>query len=252
MTTTSTESTNRSIDRALVARVVGEVVARLNASALVQPNLPVRYISRLGASPGFCDRTVASAKTAIPKAVLDRSTRGNLKAQTAADSIDDRVITVDTIDRVRSTSKQLLVPRGAVVTPAARDQASSRGITIRFAVEAVPPQRSQAVTDDAVTAPPLANITDPREPERAITIGQQLIRRGITRLDTTVVLSDTPASDVHRYCQVDRERAVMIASLIDVDRFWDEFKPTVWVLDMARANFVAAVNIVARIARTTD
>jgi cell division protein ZapA (FtsZ GTPase activity inhibitor) len=48
---------------------------------------------------------------------------------------------------------------------------------------------------------------------------------------------------------VNHQRAAMINSLADVERFVAELDPTVWVLDMARINFMTAVNVVARIAK---
>jgi hypothetical protein len=44
----------------------------------------------------------------------------------------------------------------------------------------------------------------------------------------------------------------MISALADVDRFFLELDPTVWVLDMARINLISAVNIVARISHRSE
>jgi hypothetical protein len=43
-------------------------------SALFQFKVPVLHVSRLGASPGFSDESVASAKTAHPKIKLEQCT----------------------------------------------------------------------------------------------------------------------------------------------------------------------------------
>ncbi len=43
-------------------------------SALFQFKVPVFHVSRLGASPGFSDESVASAKTAHPKIKLEQCT----------------------------------------------------------------------------------------------------------------------------------------------------------------------------------
>ncbi len=48
-------------------------------SAVFQLNLPLRNISRLGTSPGSCDRTVASAKTANTKRERIGMNRGGLR-----------------------------------------------------------------------------------------------------------------------------------------------------------------------------
>ena len=122
----------------------------------------------------------------------------------------------------------------------------------------------QLVQDVAVASPEVGSagsaapcreslsITDHENPSRALTIANQLHRRGITELAATIVLSQTPALDVHHYCGRKNERAVMITALADVDRFRRELEPTVWVLDMERLNLVAAVNVIARISQQTS
>ena len=53
--------------------LISRPVRRSSASSRF--NFRVGNISRLGASPGFCDGTVASAKTANPKIKVGQSTR---------------------------------------------------------------------------------------------------------------------------------------------------------------------------------
>ncbi len=157
-------------------------------------------------------------------------------------SIDQRIVTAETIARIEGAPTRLLVPTDAVVTPAARDEAKNRGIQIDPATEPSDthtPQEPKNLTQ---------KIVDSQQSGRAAAIARQLAGRGVDRLDSTVVLSDTPAKEVCRQCR-DGGRAVMIRSVGEVDRFAAELEPTVWVIDMDRTSLVAATNIVARIAQ---
>jgi hypothetical protein len=174
------------IDQALVAQLVGEVVARLQQQ----------------------DSTVCDA----------------------------RVISVETV-QAHQTS-QLTISPSAVITPAARDEARRRGIKIQR-VERPAKSVNQSTTH---------NIIDTDDLKRAETVISQLQRRGGMPSSATVVLSDTPAVEVHRQI-VSGKRATMVAAIADVPRFAAELDPQVWVLDMKRLNIPAAVNVVAKIAQ---
>lgn len=174
------------IDSALVAQVVGEVVARLQHQ----------------------DATTSN----------------------------DRVISVETIQAHQTT--QLTVASSAVVTPAARDEARRRGITI---------QRIDQPTAPTNPSTP-HNIIDADNPKRAETVHDQLKRRGVSLGAAKIVLSDAPAAEVHRQI-LSGKRATMVATIADVPRFAAELDPQVWVLDMQRLNIPAAVNTVAKIAQ---
>lgn len=160
------------------------------------------------------------------------------KTNNTAASISDRIVSVDTLQQLTGTPKQVFITSGSIVTPAARDEARHRGITITRTVEV--PQNQQPTHARF-------EITDAANPERAEAVRQQLARRGIRVDSARIVLSDTPASEVYQQCNAHAERAVMIASVSDVQRFADELRPTVWVLDMKRLNIIAAVNVIARI-----
>ena len=174
------------IDHALVAQLVGEVVARLRRQ----------------------DNTICNAQ----------------------------VISLETIQAHPST--QLTVASSAVVTPAARDEARRRGITIQRVDETAKPTKLS--TPD--------NIIDTDNPKRAETVHDQLQRRGVSLGAATIVLSDAPAAEVYRQI-VAGKRAAMVATLADVPRFAIEIDPEVWVLDMKTLNIPAAANTVAMIAQ---
>lgn len=152
-------------------------------------------------------------------------------------SICDQLITSETIESITGKPARILIAKSAVVTPAACDEARRRGITIH---------RTNGPQPSTPTHHASIEITDTSDPQRAQNVREQLERRSVCRSAARIVLSDQPANEVHRLCAIG-ERAVMIISIIDVPRFADDFKPTVWVLDMKRMNLAVAVNAAARI-----
>lgn len=170
--------------------------------------------------------------------------------QTAV-SISDRVITVATIESVSGHPSQVFVDMKAIVTPAAKDEAARRGIEITRSVEIPLAMQPQTKANTNTNAGPINQfITDSSEPNRAIAAIGQLSARGINAIGCHVVLSDTPAVDLHRIIANQGKRAAMVAAMADVGRFAAELDPEVWVLDMKKLNLVAAVNAVARIAKS--
>lgn len=174
---------------------------------------------------------------AIAREVIARLKATSRTNQSAA-SIDDRVITADTIEKLSGTPTQIFLAPGAIVTPAARDEARQRGIAITRTVQLPADQQPKNAR---------LEITDATNPDRAEAIRKQLARRGIADCAARIVLSETPGREVYQRCTADGERTVMIATTTDVQRFADELSPTIWVLDMKRLNISAATNVVAQI-----
>ena len=174
---------------------------------------------------------------AIAREVIARLKSTSKTNQTAA-SIDDRVITAGTIEGLSGKPTQIFIAPGAIVTPAARDEARQRGIAIHHTVNLPADQQPNHGQ---------LEIIDAAQPERAEMVRTQLARRGINNGAARVLLSDTPGRDVHQQCTTHDERAVMIATATDIPRFADELAPTIWVLDMKRLNISAATNAVAQI-----
>ena len=167
---------------------------------------------------------------------------GNTQTNHTAASVGDKIVTATTIEQLTGTPNQLFISAKAIVTPAAKDAARERSLTITRSVELPPDQ-----VPNQATQPTSTPVSDSTEPMRATAVSNQLARRGITTASQQIVLSDTPAADVYRICSEGSERAVMIGSVSDVDRFASELRPTVWVLDMKRLNLTAAVNAAAKI-----
>ena len=156
-------------------------------------------------------------------------------------AINERIITTQTIASLHDSTVQILIPPEAVITPAARDEARGRNVEIQRTIQL--PTGQQPDQDRIV-------IIDHENPQRASAVSQQLAIRGITPGAMKIVLSDTPAQEVHCQYSEHNETAVMIGSINDIKRFSKEVTPTVWVLDMHRLTFTAAVNTIAQISKT--
>lgn len=169
----------------------------------------------------------------------------NTNTNATAASISDKVVTAHTIESVAGTPAEVFVAPSAVVTPAALDVAKQRGIRINRTIDVPPAQQpSQHLPQHN------HRITDTEQPLRAQSLRQQLMKRGITELNSQrIILSDTPATDLHRCIATESCRAAMVSSMNDVDRFHRELQPSVWVFDMGRMSLIAAVNAAARIAQ---
>ena len=154
-----------------------------------------------------------------------------------AATVFEKLITIETLGRY-AESGEIHATARAIVTPAAREEAARRGIRIRHSGE-----------HHWKPVPPTPTPTPPTATPPAGALEVQLARRGVAiPCGTEVVWTAEPASEVFRRCSRG-ERAVMISSLADVDRFACEFSPNVWVLDQLKLNLVAATNAAARIAR---
>jgi hypothetical protein len=163
------------------------------------------------------------------------------KQRTTSAAITEKIITSRTIQEQSELTSQIFVSATAIVTPAARDDARSRNIQIQHCVQL--PDKQQPDQQQI-------RIIDYADPDRANAVTQQLAIRGITTGTSKIVLTETPAKEVHFQCSRNNEVAVMIGSFNDIQRFSDEITPTVWVLDMQRLTFSAVVNAAAQISKT--
>ena len=208
---------SESVDPAVVATIVRTVLDRLKAQSAES-------------------KATAQSETTHKGETTDRSIMS-----------PDRVISVATIEKIATRSAtRILIGDGAVVTPAARDEARRRGLSIqRVANPSATAHQSHAVTS-STTNP---SLIDPKDRGREAAVLQQLQRRGVAIAPSIkIILSEIPAIEVQRQCQAGR-RAVMIRRIDDVGRFQAELGPDVWVLDMIELNLVSAVNVAARIAK---
>jgi hypothetical protein len=157
--------------------------------------------------------------------------------------VDARVITTSTLEELNGNPTQLIIPPSALITPAARDEARQRGISFKRSADGQQTQQAHHAR---------LEIFDSADPARAEAIRTQLARRSVGGIAAKIVLSDTPAREVHQQCAAQGKVAVMISDVTDVQRFADELSPNVWVLDMKKLNLAAAVNAVTQITRFGD
>lgn len=157
------------------------------------------------------------------------------EAESAESGPAERLITIETLDRYAGTAVIHAAP-GAVITPAAREEAAVRKI--------------QIVTAAKPATTSVASTTNSTERDNDA-FAAQLQRRGIRLpLRMEVIWSDVAAAEVHRKCKAGR-RAVMVSDFADVQRFQRELSPNVWVIDRHKANLTAAVNIAAHAVRVS-
>lgn len=182
-------------------------------------------------------RLDSTAQTKDSTQVANTTTQ---KQMTSA-ALTGKIITSRTIQELSKQTSQIFVSPTAIITPSARDDARSRNIEI---------QRTVQLPEGQQPDQQKIEIIDYAQPERAQTVKQQLAFRGITNGTGKIVLTETPAKEVHFQCARNNEVAVMIRSFDDIQRFSDEITPTVWVLDMQRLTFSAMVNAVAQISKT--
>lgn len=107
----------------------------------------------------------------IAREVIARLKSTSKTNQTAA-SIDDRVITAGTIAGLSGKPTQIFIAPGAIVTPAARDEARQRGIAIHHTVNLPAdqqPNHGQLEIIDAAQ-PERAEMVPPSLPDAASTM----------------------------------------------------------------------------------
>ncbi|KAA5540447.1 hypothetical protein FYK55_20770 [Roseiconus nitratireducens] len=208
----STVSHHREPDPAMIARIAREVIRRLR-------NDPNAAADLAAGSSAVAPENKPAATTIVGK----------------------RLITVETL-RAHADTSELVAAPGAVITPAARDEAKRRGIAIVSASTSRQASPHNA-TGDRANGP---------VGQHDCELAGQLQRRGV-RLPggVKVIWTDRPAAEVCRRCQ-SGDRATMVGTFTDVDRFAAELAPTVWVLDRTKLNLTAAVNAAVRIAQVAS
>ena len=182
-------------------------------------------------------RLASTAETKDSTQIANTTTQ----KQTTSAALTEKIITSRTIQELSKQTSQIFVSPTAIITPSARDDARSRNIEI---------QRTVQLPEGQQPDQQKIEIIDYAQPERAHAVKQQLAFRGITNGTGKIVLTETPAKEVHFQCARNNEVAVMIGSFDDIQRFSDEITPTVWVLDMQRLTFSAVVNAAAQISKT--
>lgn len=176
----------------------------------------------------------------IVRRVIARLRADDMTHATGVIQISQRVVTAQTIEQIKKTVRSVAIRSDAVVTPAAKDAARQRGITLQ--------RCTQRINKNYGEHQQPAHLIDTDDPNRREIVESQLRRRGLAEMHTRIVLTDSPAATVIREVN-GGEVAVMVSSLDEVGRFAAECNPTSWVLDMKRLNLPGAVNVTALIAK---
>ncbi len=177
----------------------------------------------------------------IVRQVIARLRANDMTHATGTIRITQRVVTAQTIEQIKESVRSVAIRSDAVVTPAAKDAARQRGITLQRCT-----QRINKKNYGEHQQP--NHLIDTDDPNRREIVESQLRRRGVVEMHTRIVLTDSPAATVIREVN-GGEVAVMVSSLDEVDRFAAECNPTSWVLDMKRLNLPGAVNVAALITK---
>ncbi len=157
------------------------------------------------------------------------------------------MVSTQTIEQINEPVSSVAIRSDAVITPAAKDAARQRGITLQRCDQSNGDQSNGDKKTNTEQQRPL-QLVDTDDPSRSELIESQLRRRGVSQMHTRIVLTDSPAATVVREVK-GGEVAVMVSSLDEVDRFAAECNPTSWVLDMKRLNLPGAVNVAALITK---
>ncbi|MGI9471959.1 MAG: hypothetical protein ACR2NZ_10525 [Rubripirellula sp.] len=213
----------------------------MNQDAITQRNLSMDSAKVAEIAREVIAQLAKSSSKVVSNSQDTSDSEATSSTRATATVIDAKVITAQIIESISGTPEKAFVLPSAVITPAAKDAARHRGMTLERTIDLPADQRPH---------PSQIEIIDYADPERADAIRQQVARRGITSGTAKVVLSETPAKEVYFQCAKQQQVAVMITSIADIVRFADEVSPTVWVLDMQKLNFTATVNAVAQIIQT--
>lgn len=196
---------NNSNQRATVERIVRQVLAELRAAGSASPS-QARGIT----SPGTSDLTLTT-----------------------------KVVTAAALEGRLTVGAQLVVPRGAVFTPAARDELKKYNVTVASAVgksKSASKQRLQLAAHAKYNAAPLiAGLTaDNLDVERAQSTDlPSMIAELAQRLLTTraLMIADEAAAAV---CLANRKsgvRAALVCSATEIDRAAGSLSPNLLVID---------------------
>ncbi|WP_146396644.1 hypothetical protein [Planctomycetes bacterium CA13] len=178
----------------------------------------------------------------IVRDVVARVKQANAKPAELDETAVEKLITVASVEQtIAAGKKEIRIGSKAIVTPAARDEAKHAGVTIVRTAGLCTNENA------AITKTNQFQVADTQNAGRDVLLSEQLARRNVIG-SATIVVSDTPAADVYRLC-CEQRRAVMVADVASVGRFEAELSPDIWVLDMAKLNLIAAVNVAAQILR---
>ena len=164
-----------------------------------------------------------------------------------------RVITLEDLKAIPSSTKTIRVPAGAVLTPSVRDELKILGIR----VSKTESPKSKPSTEVRAKLPfRRINLQHDETVDAALfdAVEKQVSSRGIRLCDqagVTAILSDRPATLVYQSIAANTS-AVAINRVDDITRFKNQLRPTVFVLDVHHLHTVAFVDAIMQIARRAE
>ena len=140
-------------------------------------------LAEMVAEPGAAARTDAAEASAPAAAESSTAPAGTLV-------LTDRVVTLEQLGGRMPSMRRLMVPEGAVITPAVRDELRRRGMTLEYGGTAVPVSGGAAAPDSAGTCRlAVWNVSKRYDPSPLLTM---LRREGVpVELETATCLIAT-------------------------------------------------------------
>ncbi|EMI55412.1 hypothetical protein [Rhodopirellula sallentina] len=194
----------------------------------------------------------AIAKPAVSSAAVPPQSKPSNSGPAGSQVLDCRLVTLSEINAISSSVKQITLPAGAVVTPAARDELRHRGISLTTCESNESAQSSVRSTSNAPGTRAVRLQSDGDVNDVLIaSLKKQLSIRGVrlcNEAGVSVTLSSRPATTAHHACGTDR-CVVSINRLDDVSRFLRELSPNVFVLDVLHLHLIALADAITTIAK---
>lgn len=164
-----------------------------------------------------------------------------------------RVITLEDLKSIPSSTKTIRVPSGAVLTPSVRDELRTLGIRVTKTESSNTRPSAEVRTKLPFRR---VNLQHDETVDAALfdAVEKQVSSRGIRLCDqagVTAILSDRPATLVYQSIAANTS-AVAINRVDDIARFKNQLRPTVFVLDIHHLHTVALVDAVMQIAHRVE
>ncbi|WP_404310473.1 hypothetical protein [Neorhodopirellula lusitana] len=174
-------------------------------------------------------------------------------------SLNQRMITLEDLEGLPASTTQLQLPEKCVVTPAVKDELKQRKISfVRGAIQST--GYTPAIPSNAQPKPksPFRRVRlihdDSVDTGLHAAVKRQLISRNVRICDeagVTAMLSNRPSIAVYESISASTS-AVLISRVDDVQRFKNELRPTVFVLDIQHLPLIALINSIVAIVKRSD
>lgn len=203
-----------------------------------------------------CGADLTKCKPLPATKIVTPSVPQKTSAPLAALTIEDKVISLKTVESLPKLEPIITVRSSAVITPAAEDYLKQKKVTIqRAGLDAVSPRNAS----DSVSVPTDGiRICDNEMPGRAEAIKRQLSLRGLqvacenfedlarsisSDSGLGIVVSSLPTIEIDLLSRVHNLRVAAADSIESVRRLRGRFTPQAWVLDSQRLTLSGLVSV---------